>query len=207
LAAYADLRAVLRAGRSRITAPLRGTRLFGGAGVRSSDPKKPAPLRNSEAERAAGPQFAFIAATPQDARAIRPQLRFQMTYDLPIYATSDAWDPSVRTVADMDGLVFPEMPWILHSGQGAPELWDAIQQEWSAQARGRVRLYAFGFDAYRLALQLRGNASFIGVSGLTGTLTVGHDGRVQRSLEFARRRRDTAAGNGECPSMFLPEPP
>ena len=115
--------------------------------------------------------------------------------------------PSVRTVADMDGLVFPEMPWILYSGQGAPELWDAMQQEWSAQARGRLRLYAFGFDAYRLAMQLRGNASFIGVSGLTGTLTVGPDGRVQRSLEFARVEggtpRPAVVG---APALFLPEP-
>jgi outer membrane PBP1 activator LpoA protein len=195
-------------GEQDYAAPLRAALgRFGGAGVRSSDTKKPAPLRNAAAERAAGPQFAFIAATPQTARAIRPQLRFQMTYDLPIYATSDAWDPSVRTVADLDGLVFPEMPWILHSGQGAPELWDAIQQEWSALARGRVRLYAFGYDAYRLALQLRGNASFIGVSGLTGTLTVGHDGHVQRSLEFARVEGGTPRpAMTNAPSMFLPEP-
>ena len=28
----------------------------------------------------------------------------------------------------MDGLVFPEMPWLLYGGQGAPELWDAMQE-------------------------------------------------------------------------------
>jgi outer membrane PBP1 activator LpoA protein len=190
------------------TGPLRAALgRFGGAGERRTDPSKPAPARNPEAERAAGPQFAFMAATPQTARAIKPQLRFQMTYEVPIYATSDAWDPSVRTVADMDGLIFPEMPWILYGGQGAPDLWDALQQEWASQGRGRLRLYAFGFDAYSLATQLRGNATFIGVSGLTGTLTVGADGHVQRSLAFARvaAGKPQAAGAGG-PTIFVPEP-
>jgi outer membrane PBP1 activator LpoA protein len=42
---------------------------------------------------------------------MKPQLRFQMVYDLPVYATSDAWDPSTHGATDMDGLTFPEMPW------------------------------------------------------------------------------------------------
>ena len=179
---------------------------FGGAGARSLDPAKPLPPRNPEAERAAGPQFAFIAASAPTARAMKPQLRFQMTYDLPIYATSDAWDASVRAAGDMDGLLFPEMPWILNGGQGAPELWDALQQEWAAQGRGRLRLYAFGFDAYRLATQLRGNTRFIGIDGLTGNLTVTVDGHVQRTLEFARvtNGRPQAAGSG-APAAYLPQ--
>ena len=108
-------------GANDYSAPLRAALgRFGGAGERSRDPSKPLPARDAQAERAAGPQFAFVAATPQVARAIKPQLRFQMTYDVPIYATSDAWDASVRAAGDMDGLVFPEMPWILYGGQGAP---------------------------------------------------------------------------------------
>ena len=172
---------------------------FGGAGDRSEDRSRPAPARNAEFERAAGPQFAFIAATPQAARAIRPQLRFQMTYDLPLYATSDAWEPSVRAAADMDGLVFPEMPWLLYGGQGAPELWDAMQEEWAGRARGRLRLFAFGYDAFRLAQQL-GSGSFVaGVDGLTGLLELDRvDGHVKRALQFARIEggRAQAAGAG-----------
>ncbi len=135
----------------------------------------------------AGPQFAFIAATPQAARALRPQLRFQMAYDLPLYATSDAWEPSVRSAADMDGLVFPEMPWLLYGGQAAPELWAAINAEWSRPSRGNLRLYAFGFDAYRLAQQIGNGALVVGGNGLTGPLELGRaDGRVVRQFEFAR---------------------
>jgi hypothetical protein len=109
-----------------------------------------------------------------------------MTYDLPIYSTSDAWDPSVKSAGDMDGLVFPEMPWILFSGQGAPELWDAVNTAWARESRGRLRLYAFGYDAYRVASGLRDNVRSIGLDGLTGELDIGQDGRVQRNLQFAR---------------------
>ncbi len=169
------------------SAALRGTLgRYGGAGDRPADRSKPAPRRDAAAEAASGPQFAFVAATPATARALRPQLRFQMTYDLPIYSTSDAWDASVRSASDMDGLVYPEMPWVLFSGQGAPALWDAVNTDWARTARGRLRLYAFGYDAYRIAAQLRENVRTIGLNGLTGRIEIGQDGKVQRELQFAR---------------------
>jgi outer membrane PBP1 activator LpoA protein len=97
---------------------------FGGAGDRDEDNKLEAASRDPVAEARDGPQFAFVAANATTARALKPQLRFQMVYDLPVYSTSDAWDPSVRADADMDGLMFPEMPWLLYGGQGAVELWN-----------------------------------------------------------------------------------
>jgi hypothetical protein len=176
------------AGAKDFSAPLRAALgRFAGAGDRAAGTHATAPpKRDAAAEELSGPQFAFVAASPQAARALKPQLRFQMTYDLPMYATSDAWDASVRAAGDMDGLVFPEMPWILNGGAGAPELWEAVQTTWSAESRGRLRLYAFGGDAFRIANELRGNARTIGIAGLTGELEVGRDGRVQRRLEFAR---------------------
>ncbi|MGI9246798.1 MAG: penicillin-binding protein activator [Steroidobacteraceae bacterium] len=180
---------------------------YGGAGDRSAS-SHAASARDAAAEQASGPQFAFIAATPAVARAIRPHLRFQMTYDLPVYATSDAWDPGVRAAADMEGMVFPELPWVLDGGQGAPELWAALHEEWRARARGRLRLFAFGFDAFRLAQQLESGGSVAGVQGLTGTLEVRRDqSRVQRGLQFARIEggRPVPAGAG-LPHAIPAEP-
>jgi hypothetical protein len=157
---------------------------FGGAGDRTDG--KPAPRRDAAAEARDGPQFAFIAATAQSARALRPQLRFQMTYDVPLYATSDAWDPSTRAAADLEGMTFPEMPWILGDGQGAPALWEVLQREWAAEGRGRLRLYAFGYDAVELMSQIRSGRASATVDGLTGRLSLGPDGRVQRELDWAR---------------------
>jgi len=181
---------------------------YGGAGDRSSNANQPLPPRNPVAEQAAGPQFAFVAATPQAARAIRPQLRFQMTYDLPLYSTSDAWDPSVRAASDMDGMVFPEMPWLLSGGQGAPELWDAMQEDWAARSRGRLRLYAFGYDAFRLAQQL-GNSGGVaaGVDGLTGMLELDRtSGRVLRGLQFARIESGKPQAAGSTAALFRDTP-
>jgi outer membrane PBP1 activator LpoA protein len=194
-------------GAQDFSAPLRAALgRFGGAGERSNDKSKPLAPRDPLAERAAGPQFAFVAGTPQAMRAIKPQLRFQMTYDLPIYATSDAWEPSVRAAADMDGLVYPEMPWILFGGQGAPELWNALQGDWAAAGRGRLRLYAFGHDAYRLAAQLHGGSAVIGLDGLTGTLDLDSDGKVRRSLQFARVEGGRPQAAGASGSGIVPEP-
>jgi len=151
------------------------------------------------------PQFAFVAATAQTARALKPQLRFQMSYELPLYATSDAWDPSVRAAADMDGLIYPEIPWVLYAGQGAGELWDAVQSTWATESRGRLRLYAFGYDAYHLADGLLGSVRTVGLPGLTGGLEAGSDGRIRRAIEFARIEggKPQPAGNG----VLLPPAP
>jgi outer membrane PBP1 activator LpoA protein len=158
---------------------------FGGAGDRP-DKGKPAPQRNAVTEARDGPQFAFIAAPASTARALVPQLRFQMVYTVPVYATSDVIEPGSRPVADLDGVLFPEMPWVVASGQGAPELWDLLQAEWASTARGRLRLYAFGYDAYRLLRGLGTAVRGVGMNGLTGRLSVTADGRVQRDLDWAQ---------------------
>jgi len=173
---------------------------YGGAGDR--DAQGSLRPRDGAAEALAGPQFAFIAATPQAARALRPQLRFQMAYELAVYATSDAWDAGPRPVPDLEGLLLPEMPWILHGGDGAPALWEALQRDWSAAGRGRLRLYAFGFDAYRLLRGLDMAARGVPVDGLTGRLTVANDGHVQRDTEWAQ----VQGGRLQPASLLVPPP-
>jgi len=172
-------------GSSDFSGPLRAALgRYGGAGER--DAKGDLRPRDGAAEALAGPQFAFIAAMPQAARALRPQLRFQMAYEMPVYATSDAWEAGPRSVPDLEGLLLPEMPWILHGGDGAPALWEAMQRDWAAASRGRLRLYAFGFDAYQLLRGLNVAARGVAVNGLTGRLTVTSDGHVLRDTEWAQ---------------------
>jgi hypothetical protein len=89
-------------------------------------------------------------------------------------------------VPDLDGLTLPEMPWILNAGHGAAALWDALQAEWSAAGRGRLRLYAFGYDAYQLLRGLDVASRGTALDGLTGRLTLGSDGRVQRDTDWAQ---------------------
>jgi hypothetical protein len=157
---------------------------YGGAADRG--PTGAPVKRDGAAEALAGPQFAFLAASAASTRALVPQLRYQMAYELPVYATSDALEPGARSVPDLNGMTFPEMPWILYAGIDAQELWDVMQAERSAAARGRLRLHAFGFDAYGLLRSLDSAARGIPVTGLSGRLTITPDGRVQREFEWAR---------------------
>jgi len=172
-------------GAKDFSAPLRAALgRYGGAGDRG--PGGALAKRDPVAEARDGPQFVFLAASAANARALVPQLRFQMSYAPALYANSDAVDPGSRAVPDLDGLVFPEMPWILYGGTDAPRLWEVLRREWAAEARGRTRLYAFGYDAYRL---LRGTSAAtrgVPVGGLSGRLLVGPDGRVQREPDWAQ---------------------
>jgi len=171
---------------------------YGGAGDRdASGSLRP---RDAETEARDGPQFAFLAANSQAARALKPQLRFQMAYEVPVYATSDAWEPGTRSAQDLEGMTFPEMPWILQGGAGAPEFWDVLHGDWAASARGRLRLYAFGYDAYRLLRSLDVVARGLGVGGLTGELTMTTDGQVLRRTEWAQIR------NGQPEYALAPIP-
>lgn len=158
---------------------------YGGAGDRPAKGKAPL-QRDAVAEARDGPQFVFLAANASAARALVPQLRFQMTYTVPVYATSDVIEPGSRPVPDLDGVLFPEMPWVVGAGQGAPQLWDLLQTDWAGTARGHLRLYAFGYDAYRLLRGLSIAVRGAGINGLTGRLTVSGDGRVERDLDWAQ---------------------
>ena len=57
----------------------------------------------------------FLAGNARQARLLVPQLRFFQAHDLPIYATSNVFsgklDPAVD--ADLDGLIFGDMPWVV----------------------------------------------------------------------------------------------
>ena len=62
-----------------------------------------------------------------------------------------------------------------------------MQQLWPANARRRGRLFAMGFDAWRLVGVLSDNRGpgAEPVPGMTGRLTVDAGGRVRRGLDWA----------------------
>ena len=134
-------------------------------------------------------QFIFAPAPAGVERLLQPQLRFFYAGDIPAYATSDAFDPDPRANQDLDGLMFPDMPWMLGSPL-AEAVRAAASQAWPAGGPARGRLFAFGFDAYRLAEALRENSapSALDLSGLTGELTLEPDGRIHRQLTWAQLR-------------------
>ena len=132
-------------------------------------------------------QFIFAPATATIERQLQPQLRFYYAGGIPAYATSEAFEPDPHANQDLDGLIFPGMPWMLGSPL-AEAVRSAASEAWPAGGPSRGSLFAFGFDAYRLAEALRENRapSSLDLGGLTGQLTLGPDGRVQRQLIWAQ---------------------
>lgn len=141
-----------------------------------------------EPRRRGDVQFVFMGAQPVQGRSLRPALRFHLAEDLPVYATSDIFEPNTEANNDLEGILFPDMPWVISPDAVSGQLREALSKHWPVRARGRGRLYAFGFDAYRLVPLLK--AGRFGrehaIPGMTGLLSVDEGGRVHRELDWAR---------------------
>lgn len=143
-----------------------------------------------EPRRRADIQFILAAGMSTNARLLRPQLRFNYAGTVPIYATSAAYTPEVGdSNQDLDGLQFPDMPWLLPDAS-IDELRNGAQQA-GVSAAWRTRLFAFGYDACQLAIAIASagrDPRRVQVAGTTGTLTLDDAGRVHRELVWARIR-------------------
>jgi len=143
-------------------------------------------LPNFEPRRREDIEFIFAAAqTASTERLLRPQLRFYRAGDVPTYATSSAFEPDPRANEDLEALMFPDMPWML-GGDLADAVHDVARTAWPNNASRRDRLFAFGFDAYRLAIALREHPGSATLDGLTGHLTLDADRHVRRELGWAQ---------------------
>ncbi len=137
--------------------------------------------------------FIFSPGQAQAERLLRPQLKFYFAGDVPTYATADAFEPDANANQDLDGLFFPDAPWLL-GGALVESVREATSAAWPAGGPRRNILFAFGFDAARLAAALRvlstqnAGATSLAVDGLTGHLTIGADGHVLRDLMWAQIR-------------------
>jgi outer membrane PBP1 activator LpoA protein len=135
--------------------------------------------------------FVFIVGTPGAARLIMPQLRFHYAGDVPVYSTSDSFEPDPSANADIDGMLFPGMPWMISNDPVTAQIRDGVRAAWPARtARSdRSRLYAFGFDAYRLVPGLRSApGSAAEIAGVTGKLHLDAENKIRRDLEWAQIR-------------------
>jgi outer membrane PBP1 activator LpoA protein len=171
--------------------------------------------------RRADIDFIFAPSSAATARLLTPQLKYFFAGNLPTYATSEAYQPNPTADEDLEGLMFPIMPWLLGSGL-ADSVRLAASSAWPAGGPPRDRLFAFGFDAYRLMMALRSapastggqarNVGAISLEGLTGELTIDSSGRVHRGLDWAQvhngQPRPLPPPSGEqTPAAPAPSPP
>jgi outer membrane PBP1 activator LpoA protein len=136
-------------------------------------------------------QFIFAPSQPATARLLRPQLRFHLSGagqgDIPTYTLGDAYEPHPTANQEIEGVMFPDMPWMLGDDGLSGEVRQAANAAFGDSPARRGRLFAFGFDAFRIATSLQRGRS-IDPRGLTGTLSLDEQGRVRRELEWVRIR-------------------
>jgi outer membrane PBP1 activator LpoA protein len=134
----------------------------------------------------------FAPGQPGVIRQLRSQLQFESAADIPMYSISDAWDG--RVDADLNGLIFTDMPWMIapRSGRSAT-LRSETEAAWG-DLRGRGRLFALGHDAWLVQDGLRSGRFGAGrgeLEGVTGQLALDDSRRVQRGLRWGEIRNST----------------
>lgn len=148
---------------------------------------------NFEPRRRQDVEVVFIAAFPQQARLIRPQIRFHQGIGLPILATSHIYTGNPEDVdRDMADLVFFDIPWLLTDNAALGLTRSDLERYWEEDIREHARLYALGLDAYRLMpylAVLRSNPTET-LDGATGVLRIDGTGLISRDLLPARMTGD-----------------
>ncbi|MEZ5476164.1 MAG: penicillin-binding protein activator [Thiolinea sp.] len=124
--------------------------------------------------QAQGASMVFLAASPTQARLLRPLLKDQAG-SLPVYATSHIYSgrPASNADIDLDGIIYTEIPMLLNNPQATP---DSLEFP---------RLYALGMDAVMIAKSLPQLADQSTLSGQTGRISMTPQRRIRRQLEFA----------------------
>ncbi len=78
--------------------------------------------------------FVFVASTSAGAaRLIVPQLKFNYAGDVPVYSTSDSFEPDPSANADIDGMFFPDMPWMVSADPVTSQIRDTVRAAWPVE--------------------------------------------------------------------------
>lgn len=133
--------------------------------------------------------FIFIAARPDQARLLAPQLRFHRSGNLPMYTTAQVYDGEPPT-GDLDGLRFCDMPWMLAQDGEWAGLRSQLRTLFPSRTREYTRLLALGYDAFGLIALIDSGALQPGsfVPAASGMLSLREDRSIARSLTCAEIR-------------------
>jgi len=143
----------------------------------------------NNAKLGSGPaQVVFMALRAPQARLLAAQMKISKLGSLPRYSTSLllSGGGNARLDSELDGIQYPELPWLLELGSGLPKA-DSLAAELNSARGTSQRLFAFGFDAWKLAAYFDKLANDPGASvrGVTGHLRIDSLGIVQREPAWA----------------------
>jgi uncharacterized protein len=138
----------------------------------------------------------YLIADPVQTRLFKPFVDVSVSQTaprLPVYASSRSHSTSLDStdLRDLNGLTFTEMPWMLGE-KNSVALRQQYQQLFPEQDETLQRLFAMGFDAYRLVGSLRQQQRLPATvfPGLTGQLRLANNGSIVRRLSWAGYRNN-----------------
>lgn len=135
------------------------------------------------ASKEGGIDAIFLAVRGGSARALMPALALAGLAGKPRVATSQLLSGTGKPEEDrvLDGIAFPSEPWTTHGIAGLPPP-SALATNLSTARGPAARLFAFGFDAWRITAYLEHLARTThGFQGATGVLRIDGFGHVQRT--------------------------
>jgi outer membrane PBP1 activator LpoA protein len=162
------------------------------------------------APQAGSAQALFVAARAPALRILLPQREAAGLAALPVLATSlvqAGADP--RLDRELEGLQYPELPWLLGDPVGPGDA-EALARSLPSARGSAARLFAFGFDAWRVATYLEALRGGAQLRGATGELGIDAAGLVERVPAWAEYRSGVTrrAGDGALvPADAPPTPP
>jgi uncharacterized protein len=133
----------------------------------------------------------FVTALPNQARQIKPTLKFHQASNIPVFATSHIYtgEPDAKLDSDLNGIRFSTLPWLFDDQSEEKKNIERFSRDPAFN-----RLYAMGVDAYHLYPRLRQlreipNAQ---IFGATGNLKLTPEGHIEREQMWAFIRRGLA---------------
>lgn len=146
-----------------------------------------APQLAALAKGANPPKAVFIALDASPGRTIAAQLKASALAGLPRIATSLILSgANAKADVELDGIEYPEMPWLLDQGGDLPDA-DALAKTLPSARGPSQRLFAFGADAWKLTayFQRLYDEPAFSVRGNTGVLRIEIAGPVLRTPSWA----------------------
>ena len=139
-----------------------------------------------EPRRRQDADLVFVVARAAQGQLLVPQLRYNYSGDLPIYAIQNIFDPEHLDNRDLNGVEMPALPVL--ADRHVQVVHGEFSPDWLAASGFNIALFAMGYDSFKLALSLFDGSKGLGrgIGGLTGIVSRAPDGRLQRELAWTR---------------------
>jgi len=127
----------------------------------------------------------FIIAKPEQARLIKPQLKFYQAENIPVYSTSQILSSTIDRALDKDlnGIKFCQSSFIID-----PLSLQGVLNFDVSQIKGDKKFFAFGYDAIAINPRLEWLQTIQNqkIEGMSGYLSIDQRGKLHRELAWAQ---------------------